>query len=209
MGSLLDELCGTTTHEPIDAGTAYATVKDTALGWPEGHQIPLLGAVPSRQPRDARVLATLTPAGDMFALPEGDSDLPVITTVRRGAGVAVHAGPAWGRLWLRAGVAQVRDLLERLIGHAAAFPSPFAVEADRGVGVHAWRTPDGLAVFLVNLTGVAEHGTVSRVGRVRISFPGATAVTAVRGESAVRRTAAGLIIELPFLLEWECVLVSP
>ena len=170
-GALLDELCGATTGEPIDAGTSYATVRDTALGWPAGHQIPLLGAVPAREPRDARVLATLTPAGDMFALPEGDSGVPVITSARRGEGVAVHVGPAWGRLWLRSGITQGHALLDRLISHAAAVPPPFTVDADRGVGVHAWRADAGLAIWLVNLTGVAEHGTVSRVGPVRHLAP--------------------------------------
>jgi hypothetical protein len=206
---LLDDLCGATTGAPIDAGTSYATVHDTVLGWPAGHQIPLRGAVPAREPREARVLATLTPAGDMFSLPEGDSGVPVITSVKRGAGVAVHAGPAWGRLWLRDGVTQAHALLERLIKHAAAVPPPFAVDADRGVGVYAWRTDAGLAIWLVNLTGIAEHGTVSRIGPVRISLPGATSATVRCGASTVHHTDGSLIVELPFLGEWECVLVSP
>ena len=77
------------------------------------------------------------------------------------------------------------------------------------MSVHAWRTDDGLAIWLVNLTGVAEHGTVSRVGTVRVSLPGASAATVLRGESTVRQSGGSLVVDLPFLREWECVLVSP
>jgi hypothetical protein len=75
--------------------------------------------------------------------------------------------------------------------------------------VYAWRTDAGLAIWLVNLTGIAEHGTVSRVGPVMISLPGAITATVLFGASTVHSTDGNLIVELPFLGEWECVLVNP
>jgi hypothetical protein len=102
-----------------------------------------------------------------------------------------------------------RAVLERLIAHAAGTPPPFVVEADRAVGVHAWRSGEELAIWLVNFSGVAEFGAVSRAGPVRIALPGEGSATAVRGESLVRRDDGSTIIELPHLDEWECVRVSP
>lgn len=211
--SLLDDLAGVETRGSDEVGTAYASILEAVGELPAGARLPVQGALPRLRPAGARVLATLRPANDMFSPPAGESDRPVVTAVRRGPGTVVHAGAPWGRLWLRSGVTEAARLVRSLLELAEPRPSPVTVEAPGSVGICAWRAEGELVVWLVNFTDVEQHGEVATVGPVRICIHASEQATGragtVRGTTIEPRGESDrLVLELPYLAEWECVRIE-
>lgn len=203
---VLDDVLGVVQQpDTIAAGLGYLVAA------PSGGE-----GLPSRTPvRDdqhllhvtsATVLADTTPMWDLFTPPADVEGVPAVTRHRIGDGIADHVAPGLGRLRHRFELFEATDVLRALL---AATPGAVrGVTLAPEVALHAWRSPQGLHVFVVNMTSLEATGRVAVLADQRLELP-AGRVTSVRGtDLSVEPSGTGLVVTLHRLGDWDCLVVA-
>jgi hypothetical protein len=190
-GSEVEELTGArTSAERVPLGIAY-------LAWGESESLDgkdeadalfaVRGAVPALEILDADVLGSVRLGYQLFEAPPEDAKaIPVVTRARRGEGVVVATGLDIGGLAQRFRAPGIAGLLRTLL-RAAGHESAFDVDAPATVSFVPWRTASGWVVFLLNRTGLEDHGTAVPVGPVTVRVP--------RGADAVRASVRAIGVD--------------
>jgi hypothetical protein len=190
-GSEVEELTGArTSAERVPLGIAY-------LAWGESESLDgkdeadalfaVRGAVPALEILDADVLGSVRLGYQLFEAPPEDAKaIPVVTRARRGEGVVVATGLDVGGLAQRFRAPGIAGLLRTLL-RAAGHESAFDVDAPATVSFVPWRTASGWVVFLLNRTGLEDHGTAVPVGPVTVRVP--------RGADAVRASVRAIGVD--------------
>jgi hypothetical protein len=183
-------------------GIAYLQWKDDTMMTNSSRVFPVRGVVPTLEVGEAEVLGMIRIGYNLFEAPPDEvEELPAVTRSRRGAGSVVSCLVDVGALARRYHAPGVDEFFRALLD-ATGHTAKIRLIAPPSVTLCPWKTEKGWVLYLLNQTGIEEHGHVTPVGPVTVSIP--------RSSETRRATlhANGIDAKIEFLDHGEAMLTT-